>query len=173
MTFDAAIRNQITDLVTQTIEILLREQVALPNVIEMRVPHMPPSVLCYSLYETDENVTTIIGNNKVFSDSIQNFSSLPVRRVDCTAKVANSVDVKDAMTRLRTAVAAIPNVAATPAPDVEILHFTPEGPLLCVRPYCHTDHYWQVYFDTHKVVVDTFGSAGYPVPETPIARRAV
>lgn len=63
MTFDAAIRNQITDLVTQTIEILLREQVALPNVIEMRVPHMPPSVLCYSLYETDENVTTIIGLN--------------------------------------------------------------------------------------------------------------
>lgn len=122
---------------------------------------------------TMDNVTTIIGNNKVFSDSIQNFSSLPVRRVDCTAKVANSVDVKDAMTRLRTAVAAIPNVAATPAPDVEILHFTPEGPLLCVRPYCHTDHYWQVYFDTHKVVVDTFGSAGYPVPETPIARRSV
>ena len=78
---------------------------------------------------TMDNVTTIIGNNKVLSDSIQNFSSLPVRRVDCTAKVANSVDVKDAMTRLRTAVAAIPNVAATPAPDVEILHFTPEGPL--------------------------------------------
>jgi small conductance mechanosensitive channel len=122
---------------------------------------------------TPDNVTTIVGNNKVFSDNIQNFSNEPFRRVDCVAKVANSVDVQDAMARLRVAVAAIPNVAASPAPDVEILEFTPEGPKLCVRPYTHTDHYWQVYFDTHKAVVNTFGAAGYPVPETPVAHRSV
>jgi small conductance mechanosensitive channel len=122
---------------------------------------------------TPDNVVTIVGNNTVFSGAIQNFSSLPVRRVDCVAKVANGVDVQDAMARLRTAVAAIENVATSPAPDVEILQFTPEGPLLCVRPYTHTDHYWQVYFDTHKAVVSTFGTAGYPVPETPVAHRTV
>mgnify|MGYP002351697837 FL=1 len=122
---------------------------------------------------TPDNVTTIVGNNKVFSDNIQNFSQEPFRRVDCLAKVANSVDVNDAMARLRVAVAAIPNVVASPAPDVEILQFTPEGPLLCVRPYTHTDHYWQVYFDTHKAVVSTFGAAGYPVPETPVLHRTV
>jgi len=55
--------------------------------------------------------------------------------------------------------------------EIEILQFTPEGPLLAVRPYCHTDHYWQVYFDTHKAIVTTFGAAGYPVPETPITPR--
>ena len=120
---------------------------------------------------THYSVVTIVGNNKVFSDSIQNFSALPHRRVDCVAKVANSVNVQDAMALLRTAVAAIPNVATSPAPDIEILQFTPEGPLLCVRPYTHTDHYWQVYFDTHKAVVATFGAAGYPLPETPIAPR--
>jgi small conductance mechanosensitive channel len=120
---------------------------------------------------TPDNVITIVGNNTVFSGAIQNFSALPLRRVDCLAKVANSVDVKDAIARLKTAVAAIPNVSATTAPDIEILQFTPEGPLLCVRPYTHTDHYWQVYFDTHKAVVSTFGTAGYPVPETPVAHR--
>lgn len=120
---------------------------------------------------TPDNVQTIIGNNKIFSDTIQNFSSLPFRRVDCVAKIANSVDPLDAIARLKTALAQIPNVANSPAPDVEILSFTPEGPLLCVRPYTHTDHYWQVYFDTHKAVVATFGAAGYPVPETPITPR--
>ncbi|MDT7522775.1 mechanosensitive ion channel family protein [Rhodoferax sp. TBRC 17198] len=120
---------------------------------------------------TPDNVITIVGNNTVFSGSIQNFSVLPHRRVDCLAKVANGVNVQDAIARLRTAVAAIPNVATSPAPDIEILQFTPEGPLLCVRPYTHTDHYWQVYFDTHKAVVETFGAAGYPVPETPVAHR--
>ena len=121
---------------------------------------------------TPDNVMTIVGNNKVFSESIQNFSSLPVRRVDCVAKVANSVDPLDAIARLKATVVLIPNVATTPAPDIEIMQFTPEGPLLCVRPYTHTDHYWQVYFDTHKAVVATFGAAGYPVPETPITPRS-
>jgi len=121
---------------------------------------------------TPDNVVTIVGNNKVFSDSIQNFSTLPYRRVDCTAKVANSVDPVDAITRLKAAIAQIPNVATSPAPDVDILQFTPEGPLLAVRPYTHTDHYWQVYFDTHRAVVATFGAAGYPVPDTPLAPRS-
>ena len=122
---------------------------------------------------TPDNVITIVGNNTVFSGSIQNFSSLSHRRVDCVAKVANGVDVLDAIARLKAAVAAIPNVAATPAPDIEILQFTPEGPLLCVRPYTHTDHYWQVYFDTNKAIASTFGAAGYPVPETPVAHRTL
>lgn len=122
---------------------------------------------------TPDNVLTVVGNNKVFSDNIQNFSAEPFRRVDCVAKVANGVDVQEAIARLRPAVSAIPNVKGAPAPDIEILQFTPEGPLLCVRPYTHTDHYWQVYFDTHKAIVSTFGAAGYPVPETPMVHRTV
>jgi small conductance mechanosensitive channel len=120
---------------------------------------------------TPDNVLTIVGNNKVFSESIQNFSTLPHRRVDCTAKIANSVDAADAIARIKDAVSRIPNVLSTPAPDVEVMGFTPEGPQLCVRPYTHTDHYWQVYFDTHKAILQTFAAAGYPLPETPLAPR--
>ena len=122
---------------------------------------------------TGDSVTALVGNNKVLSDNIQNFSTLPARRVDTTAKVDNSVDVREAMDRLREAVARVPNVAKDPKPEVEILQFTPEGPLLAVRPYTHTDNYWQVYFDTHKAIVDTFGAAGYPVPEVRTAQRAI
>lgn len=120
---------------------------------------------------TPDNVFTVVGNNKVFADNIQNYSAEPFRRVDCVAKVANSVNVQDAIARLRPAIAAIANVKDSPAPDIEIIEFTPEGPKLCVRPYTHNDHYWQVYFDTHKAIVATFGAAGYPVPETPVAHR--
>jgi small conductance mechanosensitive channel len=122
---------------------------------------------------TGDSVTALIGNNKVLSDTIQNFSSLPARRVDTTCKIANSVNPHDAMEKLRVAIAQIPNVAKDPPPEVQILQLTPEGPLLAVRPYTHTDNYWQVYFDTHKAIVDTFGECGYPVPETPTAQRAV
>ena len=120
---------------------------------------------------TGDNVMNVVGNNKIFSDTIQNFSALPFRRVDTVAKIANGVNPLDAITRLKNAVSAIPNVKTNPAPDVEIISFTPEGPLLCVRPYCHSDHYWQVYFDTHKAIMAAFGAAGYPVPETPAVLR--
>lgn len=118
---------------------------------------------------TGDSVTALVGNNKVLSDTIQNFSTLPARRVDTTCKVAHSVDVHEALAKLRDAVARIPNVAKDPPPDIQILQLTPEGPLLAVRPYTHTDNYWQVYFDTHKAIVDTFGQCGYPVPGAPAA----
>ncbi len=114
---------------------------------------------------TPDNVVTMVGNNKIFGDTIKNFSLSPHRRVDRTAQLAHSVNVDDAIVRLKAALAAIPNVKTEPAPVVALLDFTPMGPVLAVRPYCHTDHYWQVYFDTNKVIRDIGGEAGYPVPE--------
>jgi small conductance mechanosensitive channel len=120
---------------------------------------------------TPDNVTTFIGNNRIFSDTVQNFSSSPYRRVDRLAQLAHSVDPGDAIARLKTALAAIPNVETTPAPDVEIIDFNERGPVLAVRPYTHTSHYWQVYFDTNRAISATFGAAGYPVPESHVHMR--
>ena len=52
-----------------------------------------------------------------------------------------------------------------PAPDVEILTFTLAGPVLAVRPYCNNKDYWQVYFDTNRLIKETFTTAGFEVPE--------
>ena len=54
------------------------------------------------------------------------------------------VDHHGAIGLLKQRLATIPNVLTTPAPDVDVLQFTPAGPLLCVRPYCSNEHYWQV-----------------------------
>ncbi len=111
-----------------------------------------------------DNVQTIVGNGKVSGDTIKNFSSHSYRRVERTAQLAFGVDPLDAIARLKPALAAIPNVMATPAPDVEIIDFNALGTVLAVRPYCHTSHYWQVYFDTNKLIAATFGAAGYAAP---------
>jgi small conductance mechanosensitive channel len=121
---------------------------------------------------TPDNVSSFVGNNKIFSDTIQNFSQGAYRRVERTAQLAHTVDVHDAIKRLKEALARIPNIEKVPPPDVEIVDFSPRGPVLAVRPYTHTDHYWQVYFDTNKAIVDTFGAAGYPVPEEPVRMRS-
>ena len=42
-------------------------------------------------------------------------------------------------------------------------------PRLEVRPNTHTDNYWQVYFETNRMIVDLLGSNGFPVPRIPVA----
>lgn len=114
--------------------------------------------------DTPDNVLTVVGNNKIFADTIQNFSANPYRRVELKAQLAGSTDVAAAATLLKERLAALPNVLAEPPPDVEILEFTLVGPVLAVRPYCHTDHYWQVYFDSNGVIRESFGEAGFAAP---------
>lgn len=114
---------------------------------------------------TLDNVMTIVANNKIFSDNIQNYSTNPYRRVDLLAQLAHDVDHNQAIALLKAKISQIPNVIKDPAPEVEILTFNLAGPVLAVRPYCNNAHYWQVYFDTNKAICETFGEAGYPVPE--------
>jgi small conductance mechanosensitive channel len=113
---------------------------------------------------TPDNVSTLIGNGKIFGDTIQNFSVLPVRRVERVAQLAIGVDALDAISRFKAAVATIPNVSTQMPPEVNLLDIKLEGPQIAVRPYTHTDHYWQVYFDTNEAIVRVCKEAGWPAP---------
>jgi small conductance mechanosensitive channel len=121
--------------------------------------------------DTPDNIRTFVGNNKIFSNNIQNFTANPYRRVDLKAQLDHSVDHAQAIKLLKERLAKIPNVLAEPAPDVEILEFNLAGPVLAVRPYVHNDNYWQVYFDTNRVIRESFGEAGFPVPEQHMVMR--
>lgn len=114
--------------------------------------------------DTADNIRTFVGNSKIFGDNIQNYTTNPYRRVDLKAQIAHSVNPTDAIDRLRARLAKIPHVAKDPAPSVELLEFTAFGPVLAVRPFCHNDHYWDVYFAANKAIVEEFTAAGYAVP---------
>ncbi|MGC1378283.1 MAG: mechanosensitive ion channel family protein [Anaerolineales bacterium] len=129
--------------------------------------------LFVSTIDTGDNVRVFVGNNAIFADKIQNFSANPYRRVELSAQFAHDADLNDAMQRLRAKVEAIPNVMKTPAPDIEILTFSEYGTVLAVRPYCHNDNYWQVYFDTNKAIAAVGSEGGYSVPEQRVAVRNV
>ncbi len=117
-----------------------------------------------TVINTPDNVSTIVGNNKIFSDVIQNFSENPYRRVDLTVTINNAVDHRQAIRLLTQRLSIIPHVLETPAPVVDVLEFTPAGPKLCVRPFCRNEDYWQVYFDTNRLTREAFTEAGFPVP---------
>ncbi|HEX5356179.1 MAG TPA: mechanosensitive ion channel family protein [Aquabacterium sp.] len=113
---------------------------------------------------TPDNVMTIVGNGRIFGETIQNFSALSARRVERTAQLAGGVDVQEAKARFSAAVANIPNVLKVPGVEVNVLDINLVGPVIAVRPYCHTDHYWQVYFDTNEAILRVCKEAGWPAP---------
>jgi len=113
---------------------------------------------------TPDNVCTYVGNNKLFSDNIQNFSTNPYRRVELSAQIAGAADPNQVIAALKARIAQIPNVAQKPAPDVVIASFTAVGPVLAIRPYTHNDNYWQVYFDTNMAIRQVLGDGGFPAP---------
>ena len=117
-----------------------------------------------TLVVTPDNVLTLVGNTKVFGDTVMNYSARPSRRVERTAQLAGGVDPIDAIARFKAEVAKIPNVLKTPAPEVSLLDINLVGTVIAVRPYCHTDHYWQVYFDTNEAILRVCKEAGWPAP---------
>lgn len=118
-----------------------------------------------------DNVVNIIGNAKLFGDTIKNYSATPYRRVELVAQLDNSADVAKAITLLKEGIKKVPNQASGIEADVQVLEFSERGPRLAVRPYTHTSNYWQVYFDTNRMIVEVLGKAGFPVPRIPVAMQ--
>ncbi|MGD1069701.1 MAG: mechanosensitive ion channel family protein [Bryobacteraceae bacterium] len=114
--------------------------------------------------DTPDNICTYVGNNKLFSDNIQNFTTNPYRRVELSAQISGAADPKQVIAALKQRVMQIPNVTKNPEPDVVIQSFTPAGPVLAVRPYTNNATYWQVYFDTNMAIREVLGDGGFPAP---------
>ena len=121
-----------------------------------------------SSVDTPDNVKKIIPNSKIFGGIITNYSSLPYRRVELVAQLDNTADVEKAILLLKQGMQAVPHQYPGKPADVELLEFSERGPRLAVRPYTHTDTYWDVYFATNRKIVEVLSSNGFPVPRIPM-----
>jgi small conductance mechanosensitive channel len=110
-----------------------------------------------------DNVVHIIGNQKIFNDTIKNYSMLPYRRVDCEVRTANMPAALDTIKRLRSAITRVKDVRIAPPPEIEIKQFAVEGPIIAVRAYCHNNHYTRVYFDINNMIAHEIGQVAYTV----------
>ena len=120
---------------------------------------------------TPDNILTVVGNNKIFADNIQNFSHNPYRRMDLSRHFGADVDLRTLAADLKARLLEVPNVLATPAPDVEILEFRAGGPLVGIRPFTANAHYWQVYFDSNAVIAAYCDEKGLAAPEQAVVVR--
>ena len=110
---------------------------------------------------TSDNVATLVGNNKIFGDTIQNFSSNSYRRLNLRVQLTSGVDYQAAIALLREKVSAIPGVLSNPAVVIDIGDLNLVGPVLVVRPCCSAFDYTPVHFATNKVILETLETAGF------------
>ena len=121
--------------------------------------------LFVTTFITIENVRVFVGNNKIFSDNIQNFSATDYIKANCKAQIDHTTDHNLAIQLLKERVSRVPQVLPHPEPEIGIESFTTMGPVLAVHPCCHRQDLEQVTSDTNRVIRETFGDADFQIPK--------
>ena len=95
---------------------------------------------------TPDRVIATIGNSKLLGSNLKNFTASGGRRIEMIGTVRRSDDLEHILPEIQARLAKIPNVLASPAAEVSVFSFRRQVCHLAIRPYVHTDHYWEVYF---------------------------
>jgi small conductance mechanosensitive channel len=109
-----------------------------------------------------DGVHVLVGNSRVFTDNIINYSTNPLRRVDLRVQLVHGADAVAIAERLRGEVAAIEHVVATPPPMVEIIDINAIGPVVGLRPFTAAEHHARVQFEGLRLIARSVDSADLP-----------
>ena len=106
---------------------------------------------------TADNVVTYVGNNRLFSENVQNFSANAVSSNRSHRAVAAGGRFRSGEHAPASSACARYRICSRRRlPVIEILSFglvgTAVAPVLTVRPCCRNEHYAQVYFDTTRAI---------------------
>ena len=115
--------------------------------------------------DSADGVRVLVGNSRVFTENIVNYSANPLRRVDLRVQLAHGADAMAVIDKLRQALPSIEHVVAVPAPVVEIIEINAIGPVLGVRPFANSEHHAQVLFEGHRAIARLVDAADLPVAD--------
>ena len=73
-------------------------------------------------------------------------------------------DIKKTKDVLMQVLTSHPKVLNTPAPTVNVSELADSSVNFAVRPWCNTEHYWDVYFDVTEHVKEALDAAGIEIP---------
>tara|TARA_R110002126_G_scaffold1402_8_gene7974 strand:+ start:3686 stop:4675 length:990 start_codon:yes stop_codon:yes gene_type:complete len=113
---------------------------------------------------TLENKRAIIANSTVTSDNIINYTTNGALRVDMKFGIAYEANMDEAMKLMSEVLAADERVLKDPPSTVACSEHGSSSVNFVCRPFVHPDHYWDVWFDTHKKVKEAFDGAGIGIP---------
>ena len=108
-----------------------------------------------------DNVVHYLPNGALSSGTIKNYSVNQERRVDLTFGIGYGDDIAKAKEVFMSVAKSCPKVLSHLAVDVFVSEHGDSSVNFVVRPFCHPDHYWDVYFymqENVKLELDTFST---------------
>ena len=133
-------------------------------IIDGRVGVVEGIELFTTLINTPDNRKVIIPNGAVFSNTIENLTHNPARRVDIPVGVDYGADIDEVRSVLEAAVPEIPGIMSDPEPQVFLEGLGASSVDWQVRVWCDPEDYWDVYQATIRASKKALDTAGISIP---------
>jgi len=119
---------------------------------------------------TPQNKKIFISNGNVTSNTITNISGQETIAVDQTFGISYDGDIDQAKKIIQRVAASSPLILKDPAPMVEVSELADNSVNFISRPWCKSEHYWDVYFHMNENVKKELDKAniGIPYPQVDV-----
>lgn len=119
----------------------------------------------HTIMTTPDNKMIIVGNSKIISNNIINYSRKETRRVDLVFGISYEDNIKTAKDIILNVLANDDRVINSPAePFVAVKELADSSVNLVARAWVKRQNYWGVYFATIENVKIKFDEAGISIP---------
>ena len=113
---------------------------------------------------TLDNKKIIIANSNVTGNDITNISGQGTVGVELTYGIGYNDSIDEARKIILEVGKSCPHVIDSPAQGVVVAELGDSSVNLATRPFCNSEHYWDVYFYMQENVKKAFDKAGISIP---------
>ena len=121
----------------------------------------------HTILLTPDNKAVYLPNGSTSSSTITNYSRENKRRIEWTFGIDYGEDVGRARTAILSVITADARILPDPAPFVAVGGLSDSSVDIIVRVWVPTEEYWNVYYDMHQRVYETFNEQkiNFPYPQ--------
>lgn len=113
---------------------------------------------------TPDNKKIILPNSIVTSGAIVNISGQGEIRTDMTFGIGYSDDIDKAKSAIQKVADSCSQILRDKPVDIFVSELADSSVNFAVRPWCKSEHYWDVYFYMHENIKKEFDQCGISIP---------
>ncbi|ASC58091.1 mechanosensitive ion channel protein [Vibrio vulnificus] len=117
-----------------------------------------------TILKTPDNKMVVVPNSGVIGGAITNYSRHATRRVDLMIGVSYKSDLKKTKQVIRETLEKDTRILKDPDMTIGVVALADSSVNFVVRPWCKTEDYWAVYFDSMQAIKEALDANGIEIP---------
>ncbi|EOA6549316.1 small-conductance mechanosensitive channel MscS [Vibrio vulnificus] len=117
-----------------------------------------------TVLKTPDNKMVVVPNSGVIGGAITNYSRHATRRVDLMIGVSYKSDLKKTKQVIRETLEKDTRILKDPDMTIGVVALADSSVNFVVRPWCKTEDYWNVYFDSMQAIKEALDANGIEIP---------